>query len=272
MIFPYKEVGYSCTRPCGEKVYFLTRFIIRETEGGLEILEVQPSGEGGGLMRDVASSRVIATADEVAFYPEKVELADRALLIGLASRSGKRCTVFLGLDEHLLFVCDPDESVLETIHVFDSVPPRPALSAAITEIERIGLFGHLGVRFEHHVEDITGKGAEVYPCRAAGFTKTLDADRMKGGERVACCMTGAQLYRELWGDRFVQEDICPLNRIDREPFIARCCRSERGGTGEWHGWFGTIVHWGASPEEVRSAVVDLVKAWEERRAAKHSRC
>lgn len=266
MIFPYSQVGYACTQPCGDQVYFLTRYMIRETPDGPEVLGVTPSEEGEGLMRPVVSTRLIAGASDVCVHPEKVELADRARLISLASRSEKRCTIFRGLDEHLIFVCDPDLSALLTIHVYDAVPPRPSLSAAIGEIERVGLFGHLEVRFEHHIEDITGSRADVYPCRAAGFEKTLDADRMEGGERVACCLTGAQLFRELYGERFSKVDICPLRRIDQEPFIARCCRKEREGLSLWLGKYGVIVHWGAAPEQVRSAVTELAAAWRQRNA------
>lgn len=260
MIFPYKQIGHSYGKPCGDRVYFLTRYVIRETEAGPEIIEVEPC-EGDGLMRPVASSRVVARPDEVCVYPDRVELADRTRLVDLACRSGKRCTVFRGHDEHLTFVCDPDPSEVLTIHVYDAKPPRPSLSAAIREIERIGLFGQLGVRFEYHIEDISTIPADVFPCRAAGFPKTLDSDPMEGGERVACCMTGAAIYREIWGERFTQVEICPLRRIDREPFIARCCRKEREGPGTWHGMSGTVVHWGASPEEIRSAVVHLAESW-----------
>lgn len=268
MIFPYKQVGHSCGTPCGDRVYFLTRYIIRETVKGPEIIEVEP-GEGEGLMRPVRSSRVIARPEEVTLYPGKVELADRTRLIELASLSETRCTIFQGHDEHLLFICDPDPSVIQTVHVYDVMPPRPSLSAAIGEIERIGLFGELGIRFEYHMEDISSVPADVYPCRAAGFEKSLDSDPMQGGERVACCMTGATLYRELWGGDFTQVEICPLRRVDREPFIARCCRKEREGIGTWHGMFGAIVHWGSSPEEIRKAVVDLADAWRERVGAEN---
>ena len=86
-------------------------------------------------------------------------------------------------DEHLTFVLDPDPSALLTVHVYDVRPPLPALSARVSELEATGLFGELDIRFVHHVTDISQTGADVHPCRAAGFSRTLDADQMTVAKR-----------------------------------------------------------------------------------------
>ena len=68
MIFPphCKYVGMVTGTPCGEdRVYFLSRYLIRETAEGPEVLEVESDPEGAGLMRRVLSTRVLATADEI---------------------------------------------------------------------------------------------------------------------------------------------------------------------------------------------------------------
>ena len=71
MIFPphCKYVGMATGTPCGDKVYFLSRYLIRETGSGLEVLEVETDPEGTGLMRCVLSTRVLAAGDEVYRYP-----------------------------------------------------------------------------------------------------------------------------------------------------------------------------------------------------------
>lgn len=191
MIFPEhcKYVGHASTRPCGDRVYFLSRYLLRDTGSGYEVLEVTPDSTGKGMMREIVSSHVLAPADTVYCYPEKVQLHDRTRLIQLALDSGYRCTVFTGLDEHKTFVLDPDLSGLLKVHVYDVSPPRPNLSLTLRELESAGLFGDLSVLFCHHVRDIRELGAEVYPCRAAGFGRTLDADPMSGGEHVAGCLT-----------------------------------------------------------------------------------
>ncbi|OPY35709.1 MAG: hypothetical protein A4E35_02280 [Methanoregula sp. PtaU1.Bin051] len=263
MIFPEqcKYVGFASEKPCGEKVYFLSRYLVRSAGDGYEVLEVTPDPHGKGMMRSIVSSWVIAARDEVYRYPKKVQLNDRARLVQLAIDSGYRCTVFTGLDEHLNFVLDPDLSGFLKVHVYDVSPPRPSLSATIRELEATGLFGDLSVTFCHHIADITGIKADVYPCRAAGFAKTLDADRLSGGERVAGCMTGSQLAGECYGTLFTLENICPLTAVKEEPFIARCCRSEREGFGTWNGKAGIVVHWGAGPARISSVVSELAARW-----------
>lgn len=266
MIFPShcKVVGRTGTMPCGEKVYFLSRYLLRETEGSFEVLEVEPNPDEPGVMRGIRNIRVLAAADEVSVHPVPVQIHDRALLVRLAVESGRRCTVFTSLDENMTFVLDPDPSLSPVIHVYDIVPPRPILSATIRELESAGLFGELGIAFEHHVRDIASFSADVFPCRAAGFSRTLDRDEIRPGDRVAGCMTGRQLYRECSGSEGQFEEICPLASVDAEPFIARCCRSEREGTGTWQGKRGIVVHWGASPSQIADAVRKIATGWRNR--------
>ncbi len=263
MIFPEecRQVGYASTKPCGDLVYFLSRFLVRDTGDGYELLEITPDPAGSGMMRRIVASKVIATSQETYRYPQKVQIHDRTRLIGFALDTGFRCTIFTGLDEHMTFVLDPDMSGLLRIHVYDVAPPRPSLSACIRELESDGLFGDLSVTFCHHTRDITQVQADVYPCRAAGYPRTLDADPMCGGERVAGCLTSSQFYTDCYGKDFELENICPLESVQEEPFIARCCRSERTGAGTHKGKYGTVVHWGANPGQIASAVNELVVQW-----------
>ncbi len=263
MIFPeqYKTIGVASAKPCGEKVYFLSRYLVRPSGNGYEILEVTPDPSGKGLMRSITGSRMIAGPDEVYRYPEKVNLHDRARLVQLAIDTGCRCTLFFGRDEHMTFVLDPDLSGFLRIHVYDASPPSPSLSACIRELETAGLFGELAVTFCHHIRDITQTGADIYPCHAAGFSRTLDRDRLLGGEHIAGCLTATQFVHECYGEDFTIENTCPLSLVAEEPFIARCCRSEREGPGVWNGKRGTVVHWGASPARIAESVRELARVW-----------
>jgi hypothetical protein len=266
VIFPEqcKFVGYATTKPCGDLVYFLSRWLVRDTGAGYELLAINPDPTGSGMMRKLISSNVIATARETYWYPEKVQINDRTRLVKLALGTGYRCTIFTGLDEHMTFVLDPELSEFLTIHVYDVAPPLPSLSACLRDLQAAGLFGDLAVTFCHHIRDITQVKADVYPCRAAGFTKTLDADPMKGGETVAGCLTGSQFYTECYGKDFTLENICPLESVREEPFITRCCHSEREGIGMYKGKFGAVMHWGASPARIAHAVEDLTAGWRAR--------
>ncbi len=274
MIFPEecKVVGSGLDKERTGMVYFLTRYLIREGDGGLQVVEVTTDPNATGLMRRVTGERVLAGGRDVCIHPEKVQLHDRAGLVRLARGSGCRCTVFTGLDEHVTFVLDPDPSLFLTVHVYDLEPPRPSLSACIRELEAAGLFGELSVAFEHHVRDIREMAADVYPCRAGGLSPTLDADPMRGGERIAGCRTGSQLYAERYGDDFTLVEICPLQAVEREPFIARCCRKEREGVGVFSGRMGAVVHWGASPRRICESVVRLVEQWRAANGTGSARC
>jgi hypothetical protein len=263
MIFPRlcKEIGYASTRPCGDQVYFLSRYLIHETRDGPEVLEVVLDDDKAGLLRPVREVRVLALPEEVVWYPKKVQLHNRANLIRIALDSGRRCTLFTGLDEHLTFVLDPDLSSFQSIFVYDVTPPRPSLSATIRDLEEAGMFSELDIQFVHTLRDISQIDADVYPCRVSGFTKTLDADLMIGGEKIAGCRTGKELLRECYGNGFLVTDICPLTMVSQEPFVTRCCRREQEGITEYHGRLGTVVHWGASPFEIFSAIGELVSMW-----------
>jgi hypothetical protein len=263
MIFPRecKEVGYADTLPCGKCVYFLSQYLVHKAGNGYEIIRVRTDPDDKGLMRNVIAEEVLVSGDDVTWYPERVNITNRAGLIRLATESGRRCTIFSGHDEHMTFVLDPDLSALLTIHVYDVRPPLPALSARVSDLELTGLFGELDIVFEHHLTDISQTGAGVHPCRAAGFPRTLDADRMEGGETIAGCRASSGVYRECYGDDFTLIDICPIGTVREEPFITRCCQKERGGIGMHNGKYGAVVHWGATPSDIFHAIEGLVAGW-----------
>jgi len=266
MIFPpeCKVVGHAFEKPVGDRVYFLSEYLVRRVEDGFELLKVTPDPDGTGMMRDILHEEVLATADETVLYSERINQHDRVGIVRRALSTGKRCTIFGAMDEHMNFVLDPDLSLFQTVHVYDIRPPRANLSVTIEELEVAGLLGELNCVFSHHVRDISKIDADVFPCRAGGFTRTLDMDRMTGGERIAGCLTGKQLYEECYGTNYSRIDICPLSQVTAEPFIARCCRKDRGGVGEYNGYFGAVVHWGASPKTILDAAYEMMAEWRER--------
>lgn len=259
MIFPphCKCVGYAGNKPVGDLVYFLSEYLIHEVSDGFEILGIEPQ-DGPGIMRKVRKVSMIARADEVYRYPERVVLHNRGDLIRKAMETGKRCTIFTGIDEHMTFVCDPASEALLQVHVYDVTPPRPHLAGTLQDLEKTGIFGELEISFCYHVRDIRQTGADVYPCKAGGFARTLDSDRLTGDEQVAGCLTARQVLSDCYGRDFPVIDICPVNAVQEEPFIARCCRAERAGYQIRDGKEGMVVHWGSSPKQIVDAVYELV--------------
>jgi hypothetical protein len=264
MIFPRecKEVGFAETKPCGDRVYFLSDYGIRKTGRGHEIIRFHKGPGETSLMRTVDRTEVIVSADEVTWHPYPVNIHNRAGLVRLAAQSGSRATIFKGLDEHVTFIVDPDPTAFLTIYVYDVVPPAlPSLSYAIRDIEATGMFEDTGVVFTHILTDTGLVDAEVHPCRAAGFKRTLDADAMHGGEVIAGCRASAGVYRECYGGDFRLNDICPLGTVEKEPFITRCCQKDRVGMVTINGLSGTVVHFGASPPAIYAAVTRLAETW-----------
>ncbi|HUK38423.1 MAG TPA: hypothetical protein VLV30_04845, partial [Methanomicrobiales archaeon] len=96
------------------------------------------------------------------------------------------------------------------------------------------------------------------------FSRTVDSDSVGKRERVAGCMTGAQILKECGGGDVQMEEICPLESVREEPFIARCCRSEREGLRVWKGKFGGVVHWGATPRTIAETVEKVAEGWRSR--------
>ena len=263
MLFPAKckHIGYAKQMPVGEKAYFSSEYLIHEIEDGVyEIMQVTLADEPG-LLRAVLGTKVLARPDEICVYPERVQLHNRTDLILRAAQTGKRCTLFTGIDEHMNFICDPDVNVLVPIHVYDLIPPFPHLTETLQALEETGIFGELEIRFEHHITDIRDFQADVYPCRASGMERSIDNDLLLEGEKVAGCMTARQILAECYDIDFELHDICPANVASASktsPYIARCCRIERGGLVQSKDQLGYIVHWGSSPKTICDAVFELV--------------
>lgn len=263
MIFPdeCKVIGNASTKPLGDKVYFLTEYLIHPTENGTEVLKVRTK-PGTGIMRDIECVEQISAPEDTVFWDEEILTPhNRADLVKKALSTGKRCTIFGKEDGHMTFVLDPDLSDFLEIHVYDIIPPRPTLSAALEELERIGYFEKDRICFSHHITDISKIEGDVYPCRAGGFAKTLDRDVLLPGEKIVCCTTGRQITHECYGDEYTFEETCPLAYVDAEPFIARCCRIERKGVRTVNGKLGVVVHWAANAKEIAKAIDELLGVW-----------
>jgi len=271
MIFPdeYKFVGIKDEEHRGDRIYFSTQYLI--SRDGPRLYRVK--SKGFGLMRDPEDLELIASGQEIAFYPERVDTRNRALLIDLATEmtgSGPASTVvFQGPDEHITFVKDPDPSEVLTIEVFDVSPPDPPwLLHVLKGLEGCGILGDLAVRFRPHVLDLRRFECEhaYYPCRASGLGRSLDTDRVTHDTpRIVGCEISLEIYRAQNAHKdheFI--NICPLKSPDpffapEGPFITRCCKSERRGLTRKNGQMGIVVHWGEGPWKIAEAVRCLVQ-------------
>ena len=271
MIFPedYKLVGIKDQERRGEPIYFATEFLI--SRDGPRLYRVQSSGSG--FMREVDLLELIASGQEIEFYPERVDTRNRARLIDLAdgiSRNGKANTViFQGPDEHITFVKDPDPGQIITIEVLDVSPPDPPwLIHVLRGLEGCGILGSLAVQFSPRILDIRKFGSEnvYFPCRASGLGRSLDSDPVTHDfPRIVGCEVSREIFlANNPGHDYEFVNICPLQSTEpvfepKGPFITRCCRSERRGMTSKCGQQGIVVHWGDGSWEIAEAVMCLVK-------------
>lgn len=300
MIFPKacKEVGFFDETADSKEymsvndkssIYFSTKYLIKKTDSGFCIYKIfqdeksdSKANENGGiknsrinLIRKISSEELIASENETVFYEKAVRIQNRTDLIlkaaKICSEKSKRAVIFEGYDSHMIFIADPSTDALLNIHVYDSIPPYPNLVRTIENLEAAGIFGDLEVIFTPHIQDITEINADVYPCRAGGFkdtVKTLDKDKLSGGEKIAGCLTAHQFLEERCPDKeFEIINICPFDRAVKEklsPYIARCCRTERCGiknSKSGDNQIGAVVHWGSNPKDIADAVFDAARLY-----------
>lgn len=274
MIFPKfsKEIGIADEMPYGEKVYFRTRYLIRHTEKGYQIYSVELDHKNS-VMHEKESMTLIADTEDCTVHEETVNLYDSTNLIKIALKSGKRCTIFRGADNHVTFIMDPSEDSLLKVYVYDVTPPYANIYENIRLLEKDGVFGELGVEFVNCVLDISKLRTDVYPCRASGFKKTVDKSHLTGTETVAGCETSRLLLSEMYGDaaEFKYRNICPAERAlseNRGVFIAKCCQEYRFGLKSTDNVTGYILGWGASPKTIIDAVFEVCRVYREKEERK----
>ncbi|OPY50373.1 MAG: hypothetical protein A4E49_02735 [Methanosaeta sp. PtaU1.Bin112] len=271
MIFPdeYKFVGIKDQERRGDPVYFATKYLISREGPAL----YQVKSRGSGFMRAVTELELIASGQEILFYPDIVDTRNRAHLIELAGevcqKSEANTVVFSGPDEHITFVKDPDPSAILSIEVLDVSPPNPPwLVHVLASLAACGILGDLTVSFVPRILDLRrfDSSSVYYPCRASGLGRSLDTDRIVHEHpRIVGCTVSREIFlANNPGKDFEFINICPLQSSERilmpqRPFITRCCRSEMKGLTEKNGQQGISVHWGEGPAKIAEAVRCLVE-------------
>ncbi len=264
-----RDCDDQTSRPTvGEQIYFSSRYLVLFLQGKAAIYKV--ISDGDGLIRSISTVSKIAGFTETFVYKQKVDIFNRSRLIKIATRLCEppiRAVIFQGFDLHWTFVDDPDLNSVTEIEVFDISPPDPPyLVTLVKKLDNAGIFGDLSVRFKPVVQDLRRLNAgTIFPCSASGIgSYHLNRPNVRIGEGsvlVGCDISRQVLEERFHGSNFEHENICPTKTIrPLKPFIAKCCRSARVGPIELSGLKGYIVHWGANPYEVVSAIRDLVNA------------
>jgi hypothetical protein len=109
-------------------------------------------------------------------------------------------------------------------------------------------------------------GHYLFPCRSSGLDLGAEVDFLDSGPPAAAdwtlvgCERSRQIHQALYGREPAERvDFCPRLRdtAPDEPTLLKCCLNERGVEQEGR---RLTVPWGASLEEVRTALHRLVAA------------
>ena len=293
MIFPeeYKHIGWTeigKTLPEDKKkIYFLSEYVLEKDGGTYNLYRVEHTGSG--FIRTPTGESLLASADEILFCDEILNIKNRTLLIETAaeicraentvrSSDGRKpatTVLFIGTDRHMTFVKDPAPSEILEIEVIDIYPPNPPwLTDCIRRLDAANLFGDLQVKFTEKTADISVYQGDktIYPCHSSGLSgKFLDSDTLdenEDGWLLVGCDTSKQIIENLYPNltyKFI--DMCPMRSEltkPEKPFIMRCCKSENSGSIlKINNQAGILVHWGAGEwqiaENIRKLVLELKK-------------
>jgi hypothetical protein len=246
------------------RVYRRTEFIVA-TRGDHRALVQVERAEGDGILAPVRDARILARPHEVAFVADHSIDTGNATQLARAARAGARVTVIEGRFQHVNFIVEPRP---HRIRVVEVVPPEPPklLEMARAVLDYDEELPPVALDYEPiDLRDLArGASHYLFPCRCAGLD--LDGARVDfldaGPEQAADwtlvgCERSRQIHAALYGaDPRERIDFCPrLRPAEDGRTLLKCCLLERGIERDGE---RLVVPWGATLEEVRSAIHALV--------------
>jgi hypothetical protein len=246
------------------RVYRRTEFIVATCGERRAIVQVERE-DGDAILSGVRGARILARPDEVAFVEdESVDTGNASQLARVAERDA-RVTIVQGRFQHVNFIVAPAPT---RIRVLEVVPPHPPklleMARAVLDFDEELPPVELDYEPIDMRELARGASHYLFPCRCSGLE--LEGARVDfldaGPPRVADwtlvgCERSRQIHEALYGaDPSARIDFCPrLTPAGEGPTLLKCCLLERGIERDGE---RLVVPWGATLEEVRSAIHMLV--------------
>jgi hypothetical protein len=260
----YSSLDGVLERIAERRVYRRTEFIVATCgdERALVQLERQAGDE---ILVGVKDAWLLAGPEEVAFVRDPAVDTGNATQLARVADPGKLVTVVEGRFQHVNFIYDPRPVRIRVVEVVPPYPPKLVdMARTVLEYDEdlppIELdFVPIDLR-----ELATGSDHYLFPCRCAGLDLEARVDFLDAGPpedagwTLVGCERSRQIHEALYGhDPHARIDFCPLKRDapGEELTLIKCCLRERGIEREDA---RMIVPWGASLEEVRQALKDLV--------------
>jgi len=251
----------------GRPKYRRTQFIVMGR--GAEWAMVQVSGKDTRLFEPIEDAALVASPGETVFIRDpSVDTANASAMARCALRSGQAARLYLieGLYGHVNFIYDPAPIPVRVIEV---VPPRPPKLSEMAR--RVIEYDEDLPPVELLVEEIdlvalarrTPAETYMFPCRSSGIELGAPVTFLDQGPdqardwRLVGCRRSLEIHESLYGaPPRAFTDMCPrVQEVAPGPALLKCCRHERGIEHEDQ---RVIVPWGATLEEVRAALHQLV--------------
>jgi hypothetical protein len=268
--FETLEEGALLARIRSRRVYRRTEFIVAVCGEARAVVQVERAQEDGILVA-VRDARLLATPGEVAFVrDESVDTGNASQLARVArAHPGARVCVVEGRFQHVNFIHAPAPA---RVRVLEVVPPEPPklleMAQAVLDFDEelppVELdFVAIDLRALARARPA---GHYLFPCRSGGLDLDARVDFLDAGPPAAGdwtlvgCERSRQIHHALYGrEPAARVDFCPrLHDADTgEPTLLKCCLNERGVEQDGR---RLTVPWGASLEEVRTALHRLVAA------------
>lgn len=250
----------------GREVYRRTDYLALRNGSRVALAAVRKASTVP-LFSPVVEARLLAGPGEVAWIESPATDVGNATALAAAARAhladGIRAYVVQGRYEHVNFIWRP---VPLRIGVVEVVPPEPA--KLWDQARRVVAFDEdlppvaLDLDAVSIGDLAAGHPAAEYllPCRGSGADlpgRVAFLDTRPAGRRdwtLVGCERSMQFHRHFYGDEPQQVDLCPLRRVGADndgPVLVKCCLRERGvemADGV------AVVPWGASLDEVRTAL------------------
>jgi hypothetical protein len=242
----------------GRPVYRRTEFIVAVRDCERAVVQVEHD-VGDDIVAPVRDIRVLAGPDEVAFVADPgVDIGNAGQMARAAAPAGARVTVVQGRYEHVNFIVDPAPVHVRVVEVIPPEPPK-LLEMARAVLDYDEDLPPVALDFEPIDLRELADGPVMYPCRCSGLEgEFLDAGPPGLGDwTLVGCERSRQIHVALYGaEPRARVDFCPAALTPGDgPTLLKCCLHERGieRAGE-----RMVVPWGATLEEVRAALRDLV--------------
>lgn len=245
------------------RVYRRTEFIVAVCGDQRALVQLERA-DGDDILAGVKDARLLAGPDEIAFVrDERVDSGNANQLARVAT--GKRVTVVEGRFQHVNFIWEPAPIRVRVIEVVPPYPPK-LVNMAETVLEYDEELPPLRLDFVPIDLRELARGSDHYlfPCRCAGLDLDARVDFLDAGPPESAdwtlvgCERSRQIHAALYGhDPRTRIDFCPLLRDTNttDLTLTKCCLRERGIEREDA---RMIVPWGASLEEVRRALKELI--------------